>query len=233
MLDQIATGVKIASGISGLFGKKKKTPSLDSQYATSTKYQKEYQDWVWANQAKSQVAGAKAAGLHPLFAMGQAPQMQSPTLIDGQSDNIAGSLGQIGSAITDYQQGKSDKLILQKQLEQYDADIAYKKALTANANADAIKAATVASSVATATSPTSPVRAHTLPDLTPSKDTTQAEVIEQEYGGAVGEIYGLNRFLGDIGRKIGSWWYGAQQDVRQSNKKKYSKRNWNKFPTLK
>lgn len=146
----LAAGGSLLQGIGslgGLFGRESKGPSLADQYELARQnayYMPRYQ-----------AEGARAAGLHPLFAMGLTPQF-APTVTvgSGQKDGIASAVGGIGRAMGHFADAKMARELHEANLDQIDASTLEKVSAAVlnlkNAQANAVPLAAAGSLISRA-----------------------------------------------------------------------------------
>ena len=221
-----ATIGSIFSGIGsigGLFGKKKKSNAQQT-------YESAYKT------IQGQHAAAKDLGMHPLFAMGGAVGGGGAMTVTGSDvgDAISGVGNAISNYASRTDKKKADSQALAEsnaRISKLSADtqaslaeahqrrvntaLAEKDFVIKSAEASRIKrAATEFNSrqdKVIAGSPNkekpTPLKSPVLKDHNPNKKYTDQELVEQQYGGVVGEAYGLSRYLGEIGEELGQWLY--------------------------
>jgi hypothetical protein len=164
------------------------------------------------NQAKIRVRDAKKAGLHPLFALGASSNVSPTSFIPGQAPS--GNIGRTGIA----QRAANIATTLSKyapltemekaQLQEINSSTAQNLATAAYYNSRAQREAQNANSA--------PARARDRQDLTTINgkdyiktpyglvevpDHTPQQAVEDEYGGIVGEVYGVSRLIGETASK--------------------------------
>ena len=220
-LGSVISGI---GSLGGLFGRKK-GPSPGQQ-----SYESAY------NTIKGQHAAAKEVGLHPLFAMGGAVAGGGAMSVTGSDvgDAIAGVGNAITSyqARTDKKKAESQALaesnariaklgadtqasLAEAHQRRVNSALAEKDFVIKSAEASRVKRAAVGFNArkdqVIAGSPNkekpTPLKSPVLKDHNPNKKYTDQELIEQQYGGVVGEAYGLSRYLGEIGEELGQWLY--------------------------
>lgn len=170
------------------------------------------------NKFQHLASGAKKAGLHPLFALGGSAGGSIATV--GSRDDPGAGIAGIGDAITRYSQQKVAQQQLQNQTAVSNAQVTEATARANLANTQARKiendmltkqvAASLAAragqkSAATTRDPQAIVSP--FGTVTPGPHTP-AEYVEQEYGGAAGEVYGLGRVFGEFGKWLGKQAFG-------------------------
>lgn len=225
----------IGSAVSGIFG-----GSDDAKQIA--RRNRKFQEYMAKHQIRWRQADAKAAGLHPLFAMGVSPQSFSPTSIPGQSstgDRVGQAFDGIGRAFSGYARGKQAEQLQDLQVQESLARI---KLLEAQAKATDPVTAAAGASVAkridqmanqARPNPKPPTKYYVEPfthrrvALPPSSPT---EVIEEEAGEPASWAYGILRLLelwgGDWNPELqNTKWHARGRKVpkRERLKRKYGR----------
>jgi hypothetical protein len=187
MLDAIISGgASIAGGLISDYSNRK---AASKAYSRSQKA------------IRNTVADAKAAGIHPLYALGNSAGYSSPVAIN---DGAGTGLAEAGRSIAEGIREKRDSARADRVA---DAQIAESKARTlkavaeareSNAAADQVENA-MAASVASRILQETNQRNLELPSGIKFQTGTSvpAEEVEQNYGGLSGELYGLWRLMRD------------------------------------
>ena len=172
---------------------------------------------------QKRVADAQAAGVHPALAMGAAVSGGGSPVTVGQSgtplpgvagareaanykwDAMAEAMAQLAEGLQSgkYERERLEDRRLQKVESESRAFLNYANAqrqmgIVHQQFEDSGKARNAQNSNSRPTSIAGPGWS-----FKPNLDHTQAEVLEQEYGGMAGEIYGLLRSLGEAGQYLG------------------------------
>ena len=185
----------------------------------------------WDQQALSiggMAAGARRAGekygFHPLALLGHSPASGSQSVQVGQ---VGTALEGVGNAFSRYGQQKVQNQQLANQTNVSNAQVQEAKSRAKLADMQSAKIAndivaqqakdSLAARAAQRINQQADAEAIVTPYGTtvPNPRYTDAETAERVYGGAVGEIYGLGRWLGERGEELGKWLYGKH---RQRNR---------------
>lgn len=158
---------------------------------------KEYKDAAYGT-IKGKVRAAKEFGLHPLFALGTSTPgpMQA---IPGQSN--------LGSAAKEVGMGIANATAASHAARLQSAQTDLIKAQTRVANAEAARilkdfnTTPTGSQVGTPTQTPAAALASPIGGVTPGPHAT-AERMEEEYGGAVGEVHGASRYARDRAYRV-------------------------------
>lgn len=159
------------------------------------------------NEWNSMMSNAKKHGIHPLFAMGQQSNSPAPSIIAGQSDNgglPSDAISNMGRSISNYSSSKFNKRMALAQMQQGAAlSTAQIRSYNASADADlALAQQRVSQTARLAQSSNSEQDKiiNPLPFATNPANTDQ-QVIEDMYGGVVGEISGVSRYVSELYNK--------------------------------
>lgn len=193
-MDLVSAGLGLASGVAAIRAQKhegRRNRQMQSEFAK--------------HGVRWRVEDAKAAGLHPLYALGANIPTYSPSY-SGIGESIQ-NMGQdvtraIRATSTDTEKLQSDLQLqlLRSQIKESDA----------RAN---LLDSQASRSRQTSTPPMG--RGLTLPFGTlRTSPTEQSQTIENEYGDVAQEVYGLSRLMNDSGmnfwdavKEVNPWWY--------------------------
>lgn len=169
-------------------------PDEDARHAQK---EAEYRQQVRDDSAiRRRVADAKAAGIHPLFAMGGSVGGSSSTFMSGGGgDDRRSNRASSAAKVIERAAGQSDSALTQAQIRSLNADAARNEALAASEIARAAQAAN-----------------HTRPDYvmeTPigarlgvTGSRTPAQKWQDEYGDIAENIMGTGHLIEDAGKAI-------------------------------
>lgn len=190
------------------------------------------------SQMRGTVAGAMKAGkkhgIHPLYLLGT----HAAGGIVGQSNTgsqVSDALAAAGGAVSSYaerQQLKAQVDLENKlRIAETSASVQESEARARLLEAQRLDIATggtfragAASEVARAAQGFQSQKDKTIRspvpgmDHTPNALYTDQQVVEDKYGGVVGELYGLGRYLGEQGEALGKWLYHRQRQNRDANR---------------
>lgn len=196
----VLSGVGSLAGGFGFGSSKGKSP--DRQLAENMLSQAQHLRWA-----------AKIAKIHPLSMLGISPSASGESYRAGS--NVGQALEGVGDAFTRYGQQKIAQQQLVNQTNVSDAQAEESRSRAKLADAQRAKlmqdivtqsaAASLAQRAGQKTNQTGQAPeaiVHPLGSFVPGPHTP-AERMEQEYGGAAGEMYGLSRLLGEYGQDLG------------------------------
>lgn len=171
------------------------------------------------------VEDAKAAGLHPLYAIGASTPSYTPITV-GETTNAFHRMGQgirnAAAATMSPEERQVHELTLaetQSRIKQNDAIANYYNSEAARSAQQAVSQKPIPTSVDKTSIKPNSRTIHAPAGTLRTSETTPSEVVESEYGDLAQEIYGASRMVNDLlmnfwdaVEKVNPWWLKAYRE---------------------
>lgn len=211
-LTAVSTTVGIGEGLNSIFGGK--GDSAGSMARQQRRHQYRLTRDINKNKLQWIVSDARKAGIHPLYALGAGVSSPSFSINPGTKGNgVSEGLNAVSRTLSAAAANKLDQLEARSRISANQAQAQYYKN-----QADLVQEQRIGSQVAR-TAQLSNVNQDaeklSLPALgsVTTGPNSRQQVVEDHYGGVVGEVYGISRLIADLTRYV-------SREASESNNRK-------------